>query len=276
MTVRYRLDLTDGDDAEIAAARLWTAGAIGVQELPDALLAWFDGRTEDVPPGGTWAQQPEQDWLATWREGIEPVRTGRIAVVPSWLLAEHDAHPGEVILELDPGSAFGSGHHATTRLCLQVLQEELEPGQRVLDVGCGTGILAIAAALLGAGSVEAVDVDAEAVLAARRNAAANGVEVVTRLGGAGAATDRADLVLANLLTPTLHSLADQLVAAVRPGGTLVASGVASERADGVSEALTAAGAVAVRRIDEDGWAALVHRTATGPATRTDASEGDDT
>lgn len=276
MTVRYRLDLTDGDDAEIAAARLWTAGAIGVQELPDALLAWFDGRTEDVPPGGTWAQQPEQDWLATWREGIEPVRTGRIAVVPSWLLAEHDAQPGEVTLELDPGSAFGSGHHATTRLCLQVLQEELEPGQRVLDVGCGTGILAIAAALLGAGSVEAVDVDAEAVLAARRNAAANGVEVVTRLGGAEAATHRADLVLANLLTPTLHSLADQLVAAVRPGGTLVASGVASERADGVSAALAAAGAMAVRRIDEDGWAALVHRADTGPATRTDASEGDDT
>lgn len=276
MTVRYHLDLTDGDDAEIVAARLWTAGAVGVQELPDALLAWFDTRTEDVPPGGSWAQQPDQDWLATWREGIEPVRTGAITVVPSWLVAEHEPAPETIVLELDPGAAFGSGHHATTRLCLQALQEELEPGQRVLDVGCGTGILAIAAALLGAGSVEAVDVDPDAVVVTRRNAAANGVQVDARLGGPEAATARADIVLANLLTPTLHTLADQLVAAARPGGTLVASGVASERAEGVAAALAAAGARAVRRIDDDDWAALVLRTGTGTDKDSDAPEGDDT
>lgn len=278
MTVRYHLDLTHGDDPEIVAARLWTAGATGVQELPDALLAWFETRIEDVPPGGTWAQEPDKDWLATWRESIQPMRVGRIEVVPSWLIDEHRPAPDTMVLRLDPGMAFGSGHHATTRLCLQVLQEELAPGQRVLDVGCGTGILAIAAALLGAATVEAVDVDPDAVAIARRNAVANGVELAVHLGGVERATDRADLVLANLLTPTLHALADPLVAAVRPGGTLVASGVATERAAGVADALAAAGGSAVRRTDADGWSVLVHRTDadTDAGThRTDATEGDD-
>lgn len=259
MTVRYELPLTTGDDAEIVAARLWSAGASGVQELPAALVAWFETRVEHVPPGGTWAQEPDQDWLAVWRAGIRPVRAGRIEVVPTWLVDEHDIAEGAVRLVLDPGIAFGSGHHATTRLCLIELQEALAPGARVLDVGCGTGILAIAAALLGAGSVEAVDVDGDAVVATRGNARANGVEVEARLGGVEDVTTPADVVLANLLTPTLYSLADDLVAATTPGGLLVASGVASERAAGVATALAAAGAPAVRRRDEDGWAVLVHR-----------------
>ncbi len=258
MTVRYELDLTTGDDPEIVAARLWAAGAVGVQELPDQLVGWFDTRLDDVPPGGTWHQEPTRDWLATWRDGIEPVRAGRVHVVPTWLADEHDTPPGDVRLVLDPGIAFGSGHHATTRLCLEELQAELRSGARVLDVGCGTGILAIAAALLGAGEVEAVDVDADAVVATRRNAAANAAPLTARLGGVEVATAAADVVLANLLTPTLHELADPLVAAVRPGGSLVASGVATERADGVAAALAAAGAAPARRRDADGWSVLVH------------------
>lgn len=262
MTVRYHLDLTAGDDREIVAARLWTAGALGVQELPDSLVAWFAARTDDVPPGGGWSPEPERDWLATWREGIEPVRAGRVLVVPTWLVDVTPTAAEDVVVVLDPGSAFGSGHHATTRLCLQALQTHLLPGHRVLDVGCGTGILAIAAALLGAGEVEAVDVDSDAVVATRRNAAANDVALQVRLGGVETAAP-ADVVLANLLTPTLHALAPALVSAVRPGGVLVASGVASERADGVAEALREAGAVAVGRADEDGWSMLVHQVEEG-------------
>lgn len=258
MTVRYELDLTHGDDPEIVAARLWAAGALGVQELPERLVGWFDTRVEEVPPGGAWAQEPTRDWNAEWRASIQPVRAGRVHVVPTWLDDATPTTEGEVRLVLDPGIAFGSGHHATTKLCLEELQTELRDGATVLDVGCGTGILAIAAALLGATSVEGVDVDADAVLATRRNAEANDAPVTARLGGVEAATAQADVVLANLLTPTLHELADELVAAVRPGGVLIASGVAVERAAGVAAALEAAGTTATRRRDEDGWSVLVH------------------
>ena len=265
MTVRYELDLTHGDDPEIVAARLWGAGALGVQELPDRLVGWFDTRVDDVPPGGEWAQEPTRDWNAEWRASVQPVRAGRVHVVPTWLDQETPEGDEEVRLVLDPGQSFGSGHHATTHLCLLELQSELPPGADVLDVGCGTGILAIAAALLGAGHVEGVDLDAEAVVSTRRNAAANDVTVTARLGGVEAATAQADVVLANLLTPTLHDLADELVAAMRPGGVLIASGVAVERAEGVAAALAAAGAPLTRRRDEDGWAVLVHHLPEPPA-----------
>lgn len=266
MSVRYRVPLTDGDDRELVATRLWLVGAIGVQELPDALLAWFDHRVEDVPPGGTWEAEPERDWLATWRRSIEPVRAGRVVIVPTWLRDEHEAADDDVTVWLDPAMAFGSGHHATTQLCLEALQEVLEPGASVLDVGCGTGVLAIAASLLGAGRVEAVDLDPEAVAATRSNAAANGVTLAARVGSVEPGTRPADVVLANLLTPTLHSLAGTLVGAVEPGGALVASGVAAERADGVVAALEARGGSLVAREDRDGWSVLVLRTATRGST----------
>jgi ribosomal protein L11 methyltransferase len=265
MTVRYELDLTPGDDPEIIAARLWAAGAVGVQELPDRLVGWFDARVGTVPPGGGWAPEPTRDWLAVWREGIRPVWAGRVHVVPTWLVDDHPTPRDAVRLVLDPGIAFGSGHHATTRLCLEELQAASVPGANVLDVGCGTGVLAIAAALLGAGAVETVDVDSDAVVATRRNAATNDVTVTARLGGVEAASAPADIVLANLLTPTLHDLAGALVAAVRPGGVLIASGVAVERAPGVVGALAVAGAEPHHQRDAEGWCVLVHTVEEGPA-----------
>lgn len=264
MTVRYRLALTSGDDPDVVAARLWAAGALGLQELPGELVAWFDTRLEDVPPGGDWEQQPDEDWLAAWREGIEPVRVGRVVVVPTWLAEEHVGRPGDVVVVLDPGVAFGTGHHATTRLCLDVLQDELRPGDRVLDVGCGTGVLSIAAALLGAGEVLGVDTDADAVRSTRANARDNHAAVAAELGSVEVVTEPADVVLANIITPTLLAMTDQLVGCVRPGGLLVLSGVSSERGDEAVAAFERAGATPLRRTDEAGWAMLLHRTEEGP------------
>lgn len=265
MTVRYLMHLTSGDDRDVVAARLWSAGALGLQELPDGMVAWFPARAEAVPPGGTWSVEPERDWLASWREDLEAVVVGRVHVVPTWLADGHHVPDGEVLLRLDPGMAFGSGHHATTELCLEQLQQRLRPGQLVLDVGTGTGILAIAARLLGAGAVVAVDVDTQAVDACGVNARENEVTLDVRHGGVDAGLvgaplegRGADLVLANLLTPTLLGLADQLVAATAPGGLLVCSGVATERAARVAEALESAGAPALTREHRDGWAVLVH------------------
>lgn len=272
-TLRYTMPLTEGDDRELVAARFWLLGAVGVQELPDSLVVWFEHRLEDVPPGGVWAPEPHRDWLATWREDIEPVRAGRVVVVPTWLLDDHEPASDELTIALDPGLAFGSGHHATTQLCLEALQRVPTSGAAVLDVGSGTGVLAIAARMLGADPVEAVDVDPEAVRATRVNAEANAVQVDARLGSAGDGDRPADIVLANLLTPTLHALAPALLRAAAPAGVVIASGVASERAEGVLASLTAAGGELVERTDRDGWAAIVVRATGTPTDRDVDGEG---
>ncbi len=165
-TARYTLPVEVGAPRERLTARLWAAGAIGVWEQVDAVVAWFEDRQADVPPGGRWEDEPARDWQSEWKAGIAPVHAGRTVVVPSWLvddyvagdLAGHVPQPDEIRIVLDPGGAFGSGHHATTTLCLQMLQDAVTGGAAVLDVGTGTGVLAIAAALLGAGAVCGVDV----------------------------------------------------------------------------------------------------------------------
>ncbi|MBW3658754.1 MAG: 50S ribosomal protein L11 methyltransferase [Actinobacteria bacterium] len=247
------------DGAELATAQLWAADAIGVWERPDALVAWFPERRDDVPPGGRWEAEEDRDWQEEWKAGITPVTAGRFLVVPTWLADEVGGAPGQLRIVLDPGRAFGSGHHATTTQCLELLQELDLTGRRVLDVGTGTGILAIGAALLGAGEVLAVDVDPEAVDVARENAARNDVDVATAVGSADADDGTFDVVLANLVTDTVVALAPQLVARVRPGGALIASGVADERATRAVTALTDVGLDEPRLVSREGWTALVGR-----------------
>lgn len=247
------------DGAELAAARLWAAGALGVWERTDDLVAWFRERAGDVPPGGRWEVEEDRDWQAEWKAGITPVTAGRFLVVPTWLADEVGGAPGQLRIVLDPGRAFGSGHHATTTQCLELLEELDVAGGHVLDVGTGTGILAIGAVLLGAGEVLAVDVDPEAVEVARDNAARNDVDLTTAVGSADAGEGSFDVVLANLVTDTIVALAPQLVARVRPGGALIASGIADERATRAVTALTTAGLDEPRVVSREGWTALVGR-----------------
>ncbi|MFP5309967.1 MAG: 50S ribosomal protein L11 methyltransferase [Actinomycetes bacterium] len=271
--LRYTLPLTTGDDVDVVSARLFTLGALGVWETPDGLVAWFEHREEDVPPGGTWEVEPDVDWQAAWKATIEPVEAGPFTVVPTWLADDHAPRDDEHTIVLDPGRAFGSGHHATTTQCLELLAALDLAGARVLDVGCGTGVLAIGAALAGAATVVAVDVDPDAVEVTLENAARNGVELTAGVGSvpppaaavaALGGQPRAEVVLANIITDTLLELARPLADAVAGGGHLVASGIAAERADEVVAALTAAH-LQVRELRErDGWAALL---ATRPTTQ---------
>lgn len=204
-----------------------------------------------VPPF-TVAEVAEQNWVQLTQSQFEPIHiTDRMWIVPSW----HDAPDSSAInIELDPGMAFGTGSHPTTRLCLQWLCDAVRTGDSVLDYGCGSGILGIAAAKLGAADVLGVDIDDKALEAARDNALRNGVEV--RLQHSRAALDkRFDIVVANILTNPLCVLAPLLCARVAPGGRLALSGVLLTQAEQVIAAYAPWIKLAVGGT-EDGWVRL--------------------
>lgn len=208
------------------------------------------------------------DWAADWRRHFPVLRIGRrIVIRPSW--RRHRTRPGEVVLALDPGMAFGTGLHPTTRLCLAGVEAwadaGLVEGRRVLDVGCGSGILGLAAARLGAASVLGVDTDPIAIEAtianARRNRLARRVRATA--GSLPAPGEPYDLVIANLIASLVVSLAVQLHAAVRPGdgrpgsgGRLLAGGIFMDREPEARRALAAAGLHLVGRRAEGEWVAL--------------------
>jgi ribosomal protein L11 methyltransferase len=249
---RYELPVAP-DEVELISARLWLAGALGCWQRPGSLTAWFEDRDAPVPPGGRWSMEPDRDWQAEWKATIGPVRAGRIVVVPSWLADEHVAHEDELTLVLDPGRAFGSGHHATTTLCLELLDDLDLDGCEVADIGCGTGILAIAAAARGARTI-AVDIDPEAVEVTGENAARNGVSVEAKVGSVDVIPQPTEVVVANLVTDVIVALAEPLVAAT--GTTFIASGIAAERRERAVRALEAAGLRVEEVRERDGWIAL--------------------
>jgi ribosomal protein L11 methyltransferase len=231
-------------------------------------------------------QIAEEDWANAWKEYYHVLHLGRRTVVkPTWRAYEPRA--GEVVVELDPGMAFGTGLHPTTRNCLIALEDALHTGNTVLDVGTGSGILAVSAVKLGAASVLALDVSAVAVAAARENAGINGVADVMEvhlatLEGAGgepfmplpddldtlgAEIGVFDVVVANIIARVIAQLAPALVRAVRPGGTLIASGIIAERRAEAEEPLRAAGLEDIHDLVEGDWVTLigVRPQATGDA-----------
>lgn len=185
----------------------------------------------------------EQDWAVSWRAFFGVVDTGgRVIVVPSWI--EHEARPDQLVIRLDPGQAFGTGHHETTRMCMLALEEAVRPGVSVLDVGTGSGILAITAVLLGAGRVRAIDIDPIATRVALENIAENGVgehiEVSTGVLDTSVGTGF-DIVVANINRDANIALAEAFAAAAAPGATLILSGILDDDAERVTRAVEAAG-----------------------------------
>lgn len=207
-----------------------------------------------VPPYTTEAVA-EQNWVQLTQSQFDPIRiTERLWIVPSW----HDApDPDAINIELDPGMAFGTGSHPTTRLCLEWLCEAVAPGQSVLDYGCGSGILGIAAVRLGAGDVLGVDIDEKAVEAAQDNARRN--EVTMRVQHSGIAlTETFDIVVANILTNPLCVLAPAIAARIAPGGRIALSGVLEQQSGQVIEAWAPYVALEVGA-SSDGWVRLEGR-----------------
>jgi ribosomal protein L11 methyltransferase len=238
---------TDAERGEIATVQeaLWHLRAFGLRDI--------GGLTTRVVNA--------EDWAEAWRATFPLQRIGRSIVIrPSW--RRHRARRGDVVLALDPGTAFGTGLHPTTRLCLRQLEgwsdAGLVGGARVLDVGSGSGILSVAAARLGAREVVAVDTDPIAAEATTANARRNRVTriVSAHHGTLPTGAPPFDLVLANLVASMLVELAAALAAEVRPGGRLVAGGIFMDREVEVRRALNAAGLHVLARHAEDDWVAI--------------------
>jgi ribosomal protein L11 methyltransferase len=200
----------------------------------------------------------DEDWARRSQANLGAIRAGRFFVCPPWHAAGGD-EPGTIRLVIEPSMGFGSGHHATTRLCLTALQSLPVEGARVIDIGTGSGILAIAAALLDAGHVRGIDNDPDALASARADAEMNAVagRILFDEGDfRGGALGEYDIVLANLTGGMLAASAPDIVAAASPGGRLILSGITTAEAQSVLDAFAPLTTLDWRG-DEDGWVGLV-------------------
>jgi len=273
VTVRLR-----PEQLELAQLRLWELGATGLEERDETTLVREEASGQAVVvaafPDEAAAQYaleeiredyeaeivyvPREDWATEWRRGFGAQRIGkRLLLHPSW--EEAQSKPGDVVLTIDPDNAFGSGDHETTRLVLRLLDQRVTGGERVLDVGCGSGVLSIAALRLGAASAVAIDIDEDAAVVARRNAELNGVasrvEVSTRplsdIDGVY------EIVLANIETRVLMHMPKDLQARIALGGILVLSGILRTERD---ELLAAYAPMRLEECLEEGeWCACLLR-----------------
>jgi ribosomal protein L11 methyltransferase len=201
----------------------------------------------------------EDDWTEAWKRQLRVLHIGqRIVIRPSWL--DYTPTPDDVVIQLDPGMAFGTGLHPTTQLCLEALEMLIQPGMDVLDVGTGSGILAIAAAKLGARRVIAVDSDPTAIKTARENVAVNGAqEIVSVLDGSpGDVVGDYDAIAVNILARVIVEMMQRgLPACVRPGGKIVAAGILIDQESDVTATMEQQGITLIERRQRDDWVCLV-------------------
>jgi ribosomal protein L11 methyltransferase len=268
-TVEVALSVPEFDqDALLADVSDWPLNGV-VQEADRVLVYvpasdWTDDRRHSLE---TWLERngyepavdlrivPPQNWNAVWEASIEPVSVGPFLIVPSWADPPRGSEDA-IVLEIDPKMSFGTGHHATTRLALQHVADAVEPGDRVLDVGAGTGILSVAACRLGAASALAVEIDERAVENARENVARNEVdECVEVRHGVLAEVDASefDVVAANITIDVLLDLLPDLPPRLRPGARLIVSGLFSHDRSRLVDAAAEHGISLQAQHTEDGW-----------------------
>ena len=265
------VEYNDAEDEGTPVGPVRIYGFIAVDEnlentrrsLEEAL--WHLGQIHPLP-AMDFRYIKDENWMAAWKEHYKPIPIGKkLLVLPAWLESEY---PDRVAVRIDPSMAFGTGTHPTTRLCLQAIETYLEPGKPVIDVGCGSGILSIAAALLGSGEILAVDIDNASVVSTKENATANGVmeRIETGLGSVKEVKSglfsrkQAPLVVANILAPVIIRLFDAgLADLVAPEGTIILSGILAEQAAGIEAAAIAHGLTPVEKLQIDDWVAQIFK-----------------
>lgn len=207
----------------------------------------------------SWATVQDEDWSENWKKYFHPEKVGSLIVIkPTW--EDYTASPDDIVIELDPGAAFGTGTHPTTAMCIRELELLVRGGMRVFDVGTGSGVLSIAAARLGAADVTAMDYDRTAVNVAEENIRQNQLEGQIRTGISDLLKSfegQADLIVANIIADIIIRLFEELDEHLAPGGHLLASGIIAERLPDVTEACLAHGFTVDKVIEEKGWAAMV-------------------
>jgi ribosomal protein L11 methyltransferase len=265
LRVSVKEELSDALVAELAdlgfvafahegdATSAWGPASVWTPAVERQIKAWVDQRA----PGATieTREWPEENWNATWEASIRPVPAGPFVILPSWATVPAE-HSSRVPIRIDPKMSFGTGHHASTRLALGLIARQLPPDARVLDVGCGTGVLALGALKLGASTAIGCDIDERSVPNARECALLNDVgdRFEVREGGLEVVPENDfDLVAANIIRATLLEVLDDLVEKLRPGGRLVLAGLLDyERAEMVAAA--SAHGLGLKLEDrEDGW-----------------------
>ncbi len=218
----------------------------------------------DADLGRLYAEESvvdDTDWKDKWKEYFKPSKiTEHLVVKPSW--EKYESAGDEKIIELDPGMAFGTGTHETTSMCMELMEEYLKEGDRVIDIGCGSGILSIAAAMLGSGSVLGIEIDPDAVRTAKENVQANGVgeTVAIRQGDlAKDVSEKADLIAANLIAPLVMELSPSAAEHLEERGIYLSSGILAEQLDKVKEAIQQAGFEILKTLEKGEWCAIAAR-----------------
>ncbi|WP_042458557.1 50S ribosomal protein L11 methyltransferase [Neobacillus dielmonensis] len=209
----------------------------------------------------TISEVHEEEWATAWKKYYHPVKISeRFTIVPTWEIYE-PVSSDELIIELDPGMAFGTGTHPTTVMCIQALERTVKPGDKVIDVGTGSGVLSIAAAMLGAEDVRAFDLDEVAVTQARLNIKLNKVHEKVRIGQNnlldGVEENSADLIVANILAEVIVRFTEDAARVLKPGGSFIASGIIQPKKDQVKQALNEAGFEIIETILMEDWVALI-------------------
>ena len=203
----------------------------------------------------------EEDWSESWKQYYKPIPLGKVTIVPAW--EDYDARDGEVVIKMDPGMAFGTGTHETTRLVMKIMQDEIKGGERVLDVGTGSGILSICASKLGAKACFAYDIDPVAVTVAKENAERDGCTNITvgvsdLLHGINK-EEKYDFAVANIVADIIIRMLPDIGEHLKPGAPLILSGIISMYRDKVVDAAKALGYKLVREERENDWVALMVR-----------------